>query len=359
MSDMTDLLSRSQHEQAADPGLDVHGSAEVQVLGFKLASQDFGICTDWVIEIIRQVAVTQLPDHPVHIEGIIDVRGRIIPLINLHRMLQLGTQRYSTDSEIIIAQYDQMEVGLIVDSVSEIVTVQKEQILVPEQNSQSLVKFLSGIVDLQTRLIPLLDPARIVDIENIEQPDYRKHLEEEPVGDALDEEQELVLQERAVELRRRDEDDRSEKVKLVTFTLHNEWYALDIKMIKEITDMLDVYIIPSAPPHIQGTINLRGVIVSVIDLNSIVGLPAGDISDASIIIVEHGNCTIGMIVDHVQDIIDLPVNQIEPPLVTLDRVKCDYLSGEAQWNNHLYGLLKIESIFRTIMNDGSYANASL
>lgn len=353
MSDMTNLLSRTQIESASDSRRNRHDQAEVQVLEFKLASEDFGIRTDWVIEIIRQVAVTQIPDHPAHIEGIIDVRGRIIPLINLRRMLQLGPQRYGYDSEIIIAKYDQVEAGLVVDSVSDIVTVQEDQILVPDQSSLTLVGFLSGVVDLQTRLIPLLDPTRVVDIENMELPDTVKHLEQEPVGEEIDEKQQLILQERAIELRKRGEEDKSEKVKLVTFTLHDEWYALDINKIKEITEMLEVYYIPSAPSHILGTINLRGVIVSVIDLNSIFGLPVREVGEASIIIVEHGNCTIGMIVDHVEDIIDLPVNQIEPPLVTLDKVKSDYLSGEAQWNNHLYGLLKIESIFQTIMSDSS------
>jgi purine-binding chemotaxis protein CheW len=239
-----------------------------------------------------------------------------------------------------------------VDSVSEIVTVQQDQILLPEQNSLPLVTFLSGIIDFQTRLVPLLDSARIVDIDNVDLPDYLKQTDKAS-PEPLDEKQQLLLQERAIELRKRNDEDKSEKITLVTFKLHHEWYALDINKIKEITNMLEVYHIPSAPAHVQGTINLRGVIVSVIDLNTVFELPGRELDEASIIIVEHGNYTIGMIVDQVEDIIDLPVNQIEPPLATLDKLKSDYLSGEAQWDEKLYGLLRIENIFQTIMIEGS------
>ena len=320
---------------------------EIQVIVFYVGNEYFGIDIRAVEEIVQMVEVTDLPKSPDFVDGIIDVRGRIVPLMNLRRMLQLEEKPHDLNTEIIIANIENTEIGLVVDRVQEMVTLQKEQILFPDEKTVPLAKFLVGVASLEKGLLPLLDLVKVL---NFEQRALLKKIRSVPRSDAVklpgmkDKERE-ILRKRAMELGKRKIEDEVETRRLVTFSLGNEWYGIDIDRIREITDLSDIYYIPSSPEYVVGAINQRGDIISVIDLRKLFTLPDMQTTrSARIIIIEHDPMTIGFIVDAVADVVALPVNVIEPPLITLERIKADFLEGEAKRGDRLIGLLNLKGI---------------
>ncbi len=326
-------------------------TSSMQVVGCIIAGEYFGLDMNSVEEIVQMVEITELPKSPDFVDGIIGIRGRIVPVISLRKMLGFEYKQYDLNTEIIIATIGTKEIGVVVDRVVEIVSVQPDQILTPDEKTVPLAKFLSGIADLEGKLMLLLDLDTVL---NYEQRALLKRLHKIP-QQAMTSDQEKrdrvreILHNRAVELRKIKIEDSIDKKRLITFSLRNEWYGLDINQVIEISNLLEIFYIPSTPDYIRGTINLRGKIVPVVNLKRFFDLQeTAHNQDTCIIIVEHEHMKIGFIVDSISEVMELPVNLIQPPLVTLERIKADFLEGEAEWESKLIGILNLDGIVNAI-----------
>lgn len=132
---------------------------------------------------------------------------------------------------------------------------------------------------------------------------------------------------------------------VVIFELAGQTYGLDIATVAEIIRMESITRVPRAPAFVEGVINLRGRIIPVIDLRKRFGLPDGEHTGHSrIIIVEIGETTIGMIVDAVLEVLRIPADSIEPPPAIVNGVDVVYLRGLALWQGRMIILLNLEKI---------------
>jgi purine-binding chemotaxis protein CheW len=132
---------------------------------------------------------------------------------------------------------------------------------------------------------------------------------------------------------------------LVSFSLGEEQYGIDTQYIEVVTEPMKIFRVPCVPEYIMGVINLRGEIISIIDLKEFFALPQGAVDDrARIIVVKYGNIKVGFFVDFVWGITNVPLSSIQAPLSTIERVKTDYIDGEAHVNDKLLGVLNLESI---------------
>lgn len=94
---------------------------DVQLVIFKLANEDYGLPIQKVQEINRMVPVTKLPQTPEFMEGIINLRGRVIPVVDLRKRFGLAVKPHEDDTRIMIIDIDGQTVGIIVDAVNEVV----------------------------------------------------------------------------------------------------------------------------------------------------------------------------------------------------------------------------------------------
>jgi purine-binding chemotaxis protein CheW len=132
---------------------------------------------------------------------------------------------------------------------------------------------------------------------------------------------------------------------IVVFKLAEQTYGVDIGAVAEIIRMESITRVPRAPEFVEGVINLRGRIIPVIDLRKRFGLPEGEQTRQSrIIIVEIGGMTIGMIVDAVLEVLRIPAETIEPPPAVVDGVDVAYLRGIALWEERMIILLNLQKI---------------
>ena len=132
--------------------------AENQYVVFKLDEEEFGIDIMNVKEIIPYQESMQVPNTPDFIEGIINYRGNVIPIINLKRRFKLGTQEITKDTRIIVITLENKETGFIVDEASQTLRLEENQIdPAPDIISGVDRKYIIGVGKLDDRLLILLD----------------------------------------------------------------------------------------------------------------------------------------------------------------------------------------------------------
>ncbi|MHB1126221.1 MAG: chemotaxis protein CheW [Bacillota bacterium] len=132
---------------------------------------------------------------------------------------------------------------------------------------------------------------------------------------------------------------------LVVFQLVGETYGIDIANVHEIIRMKNITVVPRTPRFVEGVINLRGRIIPVIDLRKRFGIPPGEkTQNTRIMVVEVGDVTVGMIVDSVLEVLRLPVAEIEPPPPMVGGVDVAYLRGVGKVASNLIILLNLEEI---------------
>ena len=133
---------------------------------------------------------------------------------------------------------------------------------------------------------------------------------------------------------------------LVTFTLGQEEYGVDISKVREINRLVEITHVPRAPGFVEGLINLRGNVVPIIDLRKRFDIKrSGDENQQRIIVVDVHGRTIGVIVDSVSEVLNLPAENIEGVPATISSgVNTQFLKGVGKIGDRLMLLLDLDSI---------------
>ncbi len=143
--------------------------AERQLVVFDLAGEIYGVNIETVREIIRMQAVTYVPDAPDFVEGVINLRGRVIPVVDLRRRFGLTVSDETNDSRVLVVDSAGEDLGVIVDAVTEVQRIAEDSIepvssLVSTEQSEYIV----GITKVGDQLIILLDLDRAIGNESAE-----------------------------------------------------------------------------------------------------------------------------------------------------------------------------------------------
>lgn len=138
---------------------------EVQVVAFRLGEEEYAVDILAVQEINRLLHITRVPRANGFIEGVINLRGNVIPIINLHKKFSLGEPSTSDDTRIIVFQVEDVKAGFIVDGVSEVLRLNGDDIEETQSVYGSLdANVIRGIGKVNGRLVILLDPARLLEL---------------------------------------------------------------------------------------------------------------------------------------------------------------------------------------------------
>ena len=134
-----------------------------QVVVFGLGSEDFGVNISSVESIIKMQPITKMPHSPLFVEGVTNLRGKVLPVMDLRRRFGLPSQEVDKNNRIIIINVNGIEVGMIVDGVSEVLTI-PEQSVEPAPAIASTVNsnFITGIAKIDQRLVILLDLGMVL-----------------------------------------------------------------------------------------------------------------------------------------------------------------------------------------------------
>lgn len=142
-----------------------------------------------------------------------------------------------------------------------------------------------------------------------------------------------------------DQDEDTQKDKYLSFSLGNEEYGIEIRHIIEIIVLQEITKVPDMPDFIIGVINLRGHVISVMDIRKRFGLETRDYDDRTcIIVVNINDISVGLIVDTVNEVVDIPESEIDPPPKTHSGVGSNYIQGMGKIGSKVKILLDIEKI---------------
>lgn len=145
-------------------------SAEQQLVVFRLGEDYFAMLISNVNEIIRMQKITAVPKAPPFVEGVTNLRGRVIPVIDLRKRFGIVPQADVQVGRIIVVEQDDRLLGMMVDGVDEVLTVPASSIEAVDEMVVSVdAQFLSGIVRQEDRLIILLDQEQVLSVGEVRQ----------------------------------------------------------------------------------------------------------------------------------------------------------------------------------------------
>jgi purine-binding chemotaxis protein CheW len=166
----SELVRRILVEQASsgetEPQSESNVMADEQFIIFRLGDQDYGIPIAAVSEIARRPDhLTRLPKAPAFVDGVMNLRGSVVPIVDLRRRFDLSTTEHARSQRILMVAIGAVIAGFLVDSVSEIMKVQIDAIQPAPELSPDQMRLISRVVNLEARgrMVLLVDPAQLLD----------------------------------------------------------------------------------------------------------------------------------------------------------------------------------------------------
>jgi purine-binding chemotaxis protein CheW len=143
-------------------------SEQLQLVTFEVGQEEFAIDILSVQEINRMMTITRVPQSPECLEGVINLRGRIIPVVDLRKRFNLENREHNSDSRIIVVEVSGRVLGFIVDRVNEVLRVDGSIVEpAPELATGSHSDYVRGVGKLEDRLLILLDLNRLFSVEEL------------------------------------------------------------------------------------------------------------------------------------------------------------------------------------------------
>lgn len=155
-------------------GVNMAGESQFQLVTFHLGEELYGVNIMDVKEIVRLQNVRVIPNAPFYVEGIINLRGEIIPIIDLHKRFKLQTLARSTDDidiegGFIILNIDGNKIGIIIDKVERVVTVKSEEVKDPPQMLSGIgTEYIEGVVREKQGYLIMLNTRKLFNAKELQ-----------------------------------------------------------------------------------------------------------------------------------------------------------------------------------------------
>jgi len=138
---------------------------EIQIVGFQVGRETYGISITALHEIVRVPEITAIPDAPAHLEGVINLRGKIVSVVDLRKRFDKPATALTRHSRILVVEHLGRLVGMIVDSASEVLKIAENEIeAAPAMMKEGGLDCVTGLGKSQKRLIILLDIERVLTV---------------------------------------------------------------------------------------------------------------------------------------------------------------------------------------------------
>lgn len=138
----------------------------LQLVSFQLGEEEFGVDILKVQEINRMLEITKVPNSPVFVDGVINLRGKVIPILNLRQRFGLEKKEIDKKTRIVVVDIDGKVVGVVVDAVSEVLRLPVDTVEPPPPMAAGVEsEYIKGVGKLEDRLLILLDLNKLLTTE--------------------------------------------------------------------------------------------------------------------------------------------------------------------------------------------------
>lgn len=136
---------------------------KIQLVSFIIGIEEFGIDILHVQEIIKLIHITRVPNAEDYIAGVINLRGKVIPVMNMRKRLEMPEKEYDSDMRIIVVEVNKIVMGFIVDNVNEVIRIDRNTLEeTPKSYNSRVFDFVNNIAKLSDRLIILIDLEKLI-----------------------------------------------------------------------------------------------------------------------------------------------------------------------------------------------------
>lgn len=143
-------------------------NALIQLVTFRIAEEEFGVDILRVQEIIRMMPITKVPRAPSFVEGVINLRGKVIPIIDMRRRFGMAANAHNDQTRITVMDLQGQVVGFVVDAVREVLRIKESTVEAPPQVVTGIGSdYLKGVGKLDDRLLILLDLDKLLSEEEV------------------------------------------------------------------------------------------------------------------------------------------------------------------------------------------------
>lgn len=279
-----------------------------QYVTFLVGGEVFAVDMEPIQEIIRMPAIVRVPLAPVSMEGLFNLRAKVLPIISLRCMLGFAHQEQSESTRALIIGSEQ-PLGFIVDRVASVISVDPDAIeSIKGTEATQRASFVSGVIKEASgfALIMVLDFTRLISQEFNEITRLARIDNSDVPADSSS----------SVE-----EED-SDEMQLVSFAVAGQEYAVDIARVQEIVQAPErVVHAPNSAAHVVGLITLRERVLPLVSLRSLFNLPARPMDESSrIVVITVGSGAVGLVTDNVAEVLRVPRSIIDdvPGLLAKD-----------------------------------------
>lgn len=338
-------------------------------LTFRLKDLIYGIEAHLVKEIFPLPELTIIPETPADIIGAVYLRDRLVPIMHLDRRLGQPIQECTIRDRVILIDWNDREIGVIVNEVLDVVDVDEESLEpTPDYGRKSSLSkaFVANLAKVNNQSLILLDSqALITKPDELEQMmDENTSIEEDAIADSellpllgnflatycpnASPRDKKIFRERTEELAQSSlEIEKGKATKpLAVFYLGEKYFGCDLGLVKEFVDIQQISPIPCSPDHILGHINLRGEIIPIVDISHALNFADAATNSAKAIIVQIEDIIAGIVVDAIFDVLYLEEEQIipNPSGMATSEVK-KYFQGITDYNDSYLSAIDLSKIF--------------
>lgn len=272
-----------------------------QFVTFIVGEEVFAVDMAPVQEIIRMPSVVRVPMSPATLEGLANLRGRVLPIVSLRRIFGFADAEANDATRAIVIDLGQ-PLGFVVDRVASVVGV--------EINKIEDVRSISGTVDtdLLTGLIKDVGGHGMIMIL-----DFAKLIANE-FSEMVKSTNSNSSSSQALAREKDDENITNDELQLVSFTVAGEEYAISIEDVQEIVQVPEHIIhVPHAESHVLGVMTLRNRLLPLVSLRRMFSLPFKEADEHSrIVVISVGNSSVGVVMDTVNEVLRVSKNFVDP-----------------------------------------------
>lgn len=341
---------------------------------FSLHGLRYAVEAQAVREIFWLPRLSPIEETPPSIVGAINFRGTIVPVMDLAIRFGHPPSRYHLTDVVIMLEWQGARMAVIVSEVQSVEEIAPAQVqkLTREQAAPARSHLVAGEIKLGDDVLMLLDVGRLVAVGEdgeaprvgIQEATGPAHSSEVPstipppfCPDAGPEEL-RVFQERAHKLSvPLEAGDGRDLLALALVVLAGERYAIPLEGVREFVTLSEVVPIPCCPPHIVGDMNLRGDLLTILDIRGLLHLPAGgDQTLGQAMVAQTGDVVIGVLVNEVVAVIVVGASTIQPVPAALQRDDEAWLAGMVL---HEGETLPVLALTKVLSHDGLYVKGEV
>ncbi len=366
-------------------------------LTFSLHDVQYGIDANVVREIFLLPELTSIAEVPIDIVGILNLRRKILPVMHLDLRLGNTLQECHLSDSVIVVEWEGLQIGMIVNAVHEVKNIENE--LIETEIEYGRVReinpaFVAGVAKVDADMILLLNPEAL-----IRQPDAVEALIEEATSEVTNEKDTYVdfaegngkareienalpennqgqeaariissfydlccpkatPEERAIFRRRADNlrqatTESSDvigvtgQIPLAVIGLNGEYFAIDLDVVREFTHIRNLTQIPCCPNHIVGNMNLRGEIVTLVDIRTALNLSMAPVKTGSkAVVIEVDDVVAGLPVDEVFDVMYLYPSDVNSVPASVSSNSEESFRGTAPYFEKMLSIIDLPKIIK-------------